>query len=186
MPERDRKKKIVLSIFFLLKLIIPQSLFCLKCTSPNYFIFLFPPYLPTSPHCVAGCFLSYDSTASSSLTGSFIPLSPLRHPSFAFSSSLFLFITDCRLQPVHFQRIPWSWSSFTTETFCRQNLGLSLLYHWNLKVNRFLWPFAMCVAACYVCGCMWGNVISTGEGSNHVGFRRAFVAACGTCNSRYS
>lgn len=90
----------------------------------NYFTFSFPPYLPTSPHCVAGCFLSYDSTASSSLTGSFIPLSPLRHPSFAFSSSLFLFITDCRLQPVHFQRIPWSWSSFTTETFCRQNLSL--------------------------------------------------------------
>lgn len=83
----------------------------------NYFTYSFPPYLPTIPHCVAGCFYSYDSTASSSLTGSFIPLSPVWHPSFAFSSSLlsFLFITDCGLQPVHFQRTPWSRSSFTTE-----------------------------------------------------------------------
>lgn len=83
--------------WFLLSFPCSSSLF-LKVSSIwnapplNYFTYSFPPYLPTIPHCVAGCFFSYDSTASSSLTGSFIPLSPVWHPSFAFSSSLLSFL----------------------------------------------------------------------------------------------
>lgn len=164
----------VLSIFSLLELIIPQSLYCLKCTSPKLLHF-FVPALPTHhPHCVAGCFLSYDSTASSSLTGSFIPLSPLRHPSFAFSSSLLSFSLYYRL------RAPASALSENSLILIELHQLAALTLKSQGKQNTFL----VFMTFCYVCGWMWGSFISTGEGSNHVGFRHVYVAACGTCNSR--
>lgn len=152
MPERDSKEIRWFFLFFLCS----SSLF-LKVSSVwhapplNYFTFLFPPYLPTNPHCVAGCFLSYDSAASSSLTGSFIPLSPVRHPSFAVSASLlcFLFILWI-VGSSHFQRTPWFWSSFTAEPPADKTwdtAALTLKSQGRQNTFLFLWPCVISVAA---------------------------------------
>lgn len=54
MPGGTERNKMVLSVFFaLVKLIIPQSLVCLKCTSPNLLHF-FVPALPTHKPTLCG------------------------------------------------------------------------------------------------------------------------------------
>lgn len=129
------ENKKVLSLFYCSK----SSLF-LKVSSVwnapplNYFTFLFPPYLPTSPHCVAGCFLSYSSTASCSLTGSFIPLSPVRYPSFPFSSSLFSLFqiacsSQCDFREPHGPGRAWAQDLLQTKPHTPP-------LNWNLKVDK--------------------------------------------------
>lgn len=181
MPERDRRKQDGSFNFFAFSSSVILKVSSVWNAPPlNYFTFLFPPYLHTNPHCVVGCFLSYDSTASSSLTGSFI----------LCATSLFFFLLLSPLFSLYYSLWDPSQCTFSEhpDRASPQNLlqtktETSLLSHRNLKVDKT--PFCFC-NLCYICGCRRGSFISIDMGSNHVGFSWTYVAACDTCTSHYS
>lgn len=111
--ERDRRKQEG-SFSFLLhqELIIPESLFCLKCTSPKLLHF-FVPALPTHKPTLWLAVFSPTLAPPRVLWLALLFSCPRYDipPSFLLLS--LLLIPDCVLQPVCFQRAPRSRSSFS-------------------------------------------------------------------------
>lgn len=163
------ENKKVLSLFLLLQeLIIPQSLFCLKCTSPKLLHFFCSRLTYPQAHTV---WLAVSSPTLAPPRVLWLALLFLAPGTTSLLSFLLLSLLQIARSSQCAFREPLGPDRTSAEDLLQTKPHTPLL-NWNLKVDQR--PSCFCDFFFYVCGYMWGSFISADMGSNNVGCSWAY------------